>query len=204
MTRIDRGRPRDPVNDTAILQSALDLLIERGATGTSIEGVARHAGVAKLTVYRRWKTKEDLLMAAMEFARTDDLTPPSPGQSVDELVEFVAELLSRPRFRTLMTRVIGASADYPKLMTAYTEHYLAPRLEGLIKTAREAIDAGRFPPGTDPTVIQDVLSSAIGFVLIHGADVTADQVVQRLHILLKELGYRSESASVATEAPQRN
>lgn len=192
VTPVHRGRPRDPVNDTAILHAALDLLIDRGAAGTSIEGVARQAGVAKLTVYRRWTTKEDLLMAAMEFSRSDDLTPPSPGQSIDDIVEFVAELLSRPRFRMLMTRVIGASVDYPKLLTTYTERYLAPRLESLAETALEAIDDGRFPPETDPTVIQDVLSSAIGFSLLHGTDVTAEQISQRLHILLKELSYRSE------------
>jgi AcrR family transcriptional regulator len=186
------GRPRDPENDVAILDAALDLLIERGAAGTSIEAVAQRAGVAKLTVYRRWRAKDDLLMAALEHARAPDMDATSAGKSIDELVSSIAELLSRPRFRALMARVIGASVDYPKLVTAYTERYLQSRLDALAHIAQQAIDAGRLPPDTDPSVIQDILASSIGSVLLqHAQDVTAAQVESRLRILLRHIGYRS-------------
>jgi AcrR family transcriptional regulator len=185
------GRPRDPENDAAILNAALDLLIERGAAGTSIEAVAQRAGVAKLTVYRRWRAKEDLLMAALEHARAPDMDAPPAGQSIDELVAFVAELLSRPRFRALMARVIGASVDYPKLVSAYTERYLRPRLDALAEIAQQAIDADRLPPDTDPSIIQDILASSIGSVLLqHPEDVTAAQIERRLRILLHHIGYQ--------------
>jgi len=188
---VERGRPRDPGNDASILDAALDLLIERGAGGTSIEAVAQRAGVAKLTVYRRWRSKEDLLMAALEHARNPDLDTPLVVQSIDELVGFIAELLGRPRFRRLMARVVGASVDYPKLVTAYTERYLRPRLDALADVAQQAIDAGRFPPDTDPSVIRDVLSSSIGFVLLQGEEeVTAAQIERRLRLLLHHIGYQ--------------
>ncbi|MFD1539925.1 TetR/AcrR family transcriptional regulator [Nonomuraea guangzhouensis] len=186
------GRPRDPENDAAILDAALDLLIERGAAGTSIEAVAQRAGVAKLTVYRRWRAKDDLLMAALEHARTPDMDAAPARQSIDELVSTTAELLSRPRFRALMARVIGASVDYPKLVTAYTERYLQPRLNALAQIAQQAIDAGRLPADTDPSVIHDILASSIGSVLLqHGEDVTAAQVERRLRTLLRHIGYRA-------------
>ncbi|MFI6742590.1 TetR/AcrR family transcriptional regulator [Nonomuraea sp. NPDC050451] len=190
--RLERhGRPRDPENDAAILDAALDLLIERGAAGTGIEAVAQRAGVAKLTVYRRWRSKEDLLMAALEHARSPDTDAPPVGQSIEDLVESVAELLSRPRFRALMARVIGASVDYPELVTAYTRRFLQPRLEAVAETARRAVEAGQFPPHTDPGVIQDVLASSIGSVLLQRAEeVTAEQVGRRLRVLLRHVGYR--------------
>ncbi|MGW0810866.1 TetR/AcrR family transcriptional regulator [Nonomuraea sp. NPDC002799] len=106
--------------------------------GTSIEAVAQRAGVAKLTVYRRWRAKDDLLMAALEHARTPDMDAAPVGQSIDDLVSSVAELLSQPRFRALMARVIGASVDYPKLVIAYTERYLRPRLDALARIAQQA------------------------------------------------------------------
>ena len=193
MARVDRGgRPRDPGNDSAILDSALDLLIERGAAGASIEAIARRAGVAKLTVYRRWQSKEDLLMAALEHARNPDTDPTPATHSLDELVEHTAELLSRPRFRALMARVIGASVDHPELVQAYNTRYLQPRLTALADTARHAIDAGMFPPETDPTAIQDILTSSIGFTLLHsGGDITAEQIEHRLHTMLRQMGYRA-------------
>ncbi|WP_433250539.1 TetR/AcrR family transcriptional regulator [Streptosporangium sp. CA-135522] len=188
---VERGRPRDPGNDASILEAALDLLIERGAGGTSIEAVAQRAGVAKLTVYRRWRSKEDLLAAALEHARNPDMDAPVVAQSIDELVTFIAGLLSRPRFRALMARVVGASVDYPKLVAAYTERYLRPRLDAMAEVARQAIDAGRFPPDTEPSAVQDILSSPIGFVLLqHEEEVTAAQIERRLRILLHHIGYR--------------
>ena len=192
MAGVDRGgRPRDPANDASILDAALDLLIERGASGASIEAIARRAGVAKLTVYRRWRSKEDLLMAALEHARSADVAVPKADSSIDDLVDFIAELLSRPRFQALMARVIGASVDYPQLVRAYTARFLQPRLTALADTARRAIDDGRFPPDTDPTAIQDVLASSIGFVLLRGAEMTQEQIADRLRVLLRQMGYRA-------------
>lgn len=189
---VERGRPRDPGNDAAILDAALDLFIERGARGTSIEAVAQRAGVAKLTVYRRWRSKEDLLMAALEHARNPELDTEATERSVEDLVAFIAGLLSRPRFRALMARVIGASVDHPQLVTAYTERYLRPRLETLPEIAQRAVDDGHLPAGTDPAVLQDVLSSSIAFVLLSDEqEVTAEQIEHRLRSLLRHIGYRT-------------
>ena len=195
VARVDRGgRPRDPGNDAAILDAALDLLIERGAAGASIEAIARRAGVAKLTVYRRWQSKEDLLMAALEHARNPDTGHPEAASSLDEVVEHTAELLSRPRFRALMARVIGASVDHPGLVRAYTTRYLQPRLTALAETAQRAIDAGSFPAASDPAAVQDILASSIGFTLLHsGDDLTAEQIKHRLHTMLRQMGYRASS-----------
>ncbi|MGH3094731.1 MAG: TetR/AcrR family transcriptional regulator [Streptosporangiales bacterium] len=191
VARVDRGRPRDPGNDAAILDAALDLLIERGAGGASIEAIARRAGVAKLTVYRRWQAKQDLLIAALEHARTNNVDLPDADQTLDDVVDYTAELLSRPRFRALMARIIGASVDYPKLVQAYTERHLQPRLTELTETARRAIEAGQFPPDTDPTAVRDVIVSSIAMVLLDNGEMTATQIAERLRTLLRQLGYRA-------------
>lgn len=193
VARVDRGgRPRDPGNDAAILDAALDLLIERGADSASIEAIARRAGVAKVTVYRRWQSKQDLLMAALEHARTTDADTNAVGDSIDAVVESTASLLSRPRFRALIARVIGASVDHPELVQAYTARYLRPRLDALTVVAQRAIEDGRFPPGTTATMIQDVLFSSIGLVLLDGGEnTTAEHIAARLRNLLRQMGYRT-------------
>ena len=62
------GRPRNPVVDQAILRAALQLFIEHGVAGASIERIAKRAGVAKTSVYRRWSSREALLAQAIEAA----------------------------------------------------------------------------------------------------------------------------------------
>ena len=64
------GRPRNPVVDQAILRAALELFIEQGIVGASIEKIAKRAGVAKTSVYRRWSSREALLA---QEAGTEDI-----------------------------------------------------------------------------------------------------------------------------------
>jgi len=64
--RRGRGRPRDPETDTKITSAAAALLLMRGFDKTTVDEVAARAGVGKATVYRRWPSKDDLAVAAME------------------------------------------------------------------------------------------------------------------------------------------
>jgi len=47
--------------DQAILRAALELFIEHGVAGASIEKIAKRAGVGKTSIYRRWSSREALL-----------------------------------------------------------------------------------------------------------------------------------------------
>ena len=57
-----RGRPRDPTYDDAIREATTELLARQGYRGLTMSGVARRAGVAKTTIYRRWDTKAELVL----------------------------------------------------------------------------------------------------------------------------------------------
>jgi AcrR family transcriptional regulator len=59
------GRPRSSTAHEAIVQSAVVLFIEQGFEGMSLEAVASRAGVGKATIYRRWSSKEDLVIDAV-------------------------------------------------------------------------------------------------------------------------------------------
>ncbi len=60
-----RGRPRDEHTDEAILAATLRLLTDVGYRLLSVEAVATEAGVAKTTIYRRYRNKADLATAAL-------------------------------------------------------------------------------------------------------------------------------------------
>lgn len=59
------GRPQDAALDDAIVKAALEMLAEVGYERLSIEEVARRAGTAKTSVYRRWPTKDLLTLEAV-------------------------------------------------------------------------------------------------------------------------------------------
>src|SRR5215472_13465077 len=95
------GRPRSPMVDQAILRAALQLFIEHGVAGASIEKIAKQAGVGKTSIYRRWSSREALLAQAIEVARnatgytTDLLEQTAPGDLVKLLVE-ASEVIAKP------------------------------------------------------------------------------------------------------------
>jgi TetR/AcrR family transcriptional repressor of mexJK operon len=60
------GRPKDLIKRQAILESAKRLFLEQGYDGSSMDAIAKAAGVSKLTVYNHFHDKENLFVAAVE------------------------------------------------------------------------------------------------------------------------------------------
>src|SRR5882757_10406898 len=59
-----RGRPRSTETTTAILESAYALTATTGLAATTIDAIARHSNVSKMTIYKWWPSREALLIDA--------------------------------------------------------------------------------------------------------------------------------------------
>ena len=184
------GRPRSREADAAILDAALDLLIERGAEATSIEQVARRAGVTRATVYRRFPDKVSLLIATVEAAYGDP--PPTPEiLDVEHLLAGWASVLADPRLRRLLRRLYGAVEDFPEVARAYQGSLGDQRDQARRAVFERARDLGQFPADTDPAVLLDVLTGA-GWqhLAVHPDTCTAEDAERFLRAVLHQAGYR--------------
>ncbi|MEV0163916.1 TetR family transcriptional regulator [Nonomuraea fuscirosea] len=166
--RRGRGRPRDPETDVAILRAALDLFIERGVEGTSMEQIAKRAGVGKLTVYRRWSTKEELIAQAVEQTVSADLVPSpddiqalDPQQIIEGVIEAAAEMTASPAFRALTARMMGSAVSHPELMAVYWKHHVLPRRELAAAMLRRAQQDGTVAADADLDVLIDMMAGAV-------------------------------------------
>lgn len=75
-TETVRRRPGRPsLSNAQLLDKALDLFLEKGFAGTSIDAICATAGMAKRTVYARYGDKEALFKAALSRAIEDWLVP---------------------------------------------------------------------------------------------------------------------------------
>src|SRR3954452_17566586 len=92
--RRGRGRPRDPETDERITTAAAELLLQRGCDRTTVDDVAARAGVGKATVYRRWPSKEDLAVAAMEPLYNVEMAEPDTGDIRRDLTESYRSVLA--------------------------------------------------------------------------------------------------------------
>ncbi|MGH8791501.1 MAG: TetR/AcrR family transcriptional regulator, partial [Stackebrandtia sp.] len=189
------GRPRDPAADAAILRAALELLVERGVEHAGIEAIAKRAGVAKVTVYRRWSSKADILADAIESAREE--IPDTDGidsaaalpDLIEELLPRWSELLAEPRFQTLAARLLGAGPEHPKLLRAWKEHHLRPRRVRALALLSRARDAGLLSNDADLELLIDIMNGAIMQYLLLGPESpTAQQVEVFLRRLFRQVG----------------
>src|SRR6478735_8279031 len=92
--RRGRGRPRDPGTDQRITNAAAALLLQHGFDRTTVDDVAARAGVGKATVYRRWPSKEDLAVAAMETLYSAEMPEADTGAIVSDLTESYRSILA--------------------------------------------------------------------------------------------------------------
>ena len=89
-----RGRPRDPDAEPRIRQFAVQLLLERGFDGMTVDDVAEAAGVGKATIYRRWASKEQLANDAMSDLFDVEIPDADTGSIAGDLRQVYRHALS--------------------------------------------------------------------------------------------------------------
>jgi AcrR family transcriptional regulator len=191
-----QGRPRDPAVDQTILRAALELFIQQEIAGASIEKIAKQAGVAKTSIYRRWSSREALLAQAIEVARNatgytiDLLERTSPPDLVKLLIE-ACEVIAKPEIRKLMARLIGSSPDYPKLIEIYSETYYLPRRRAFVRALERAQIAGLLAENIDLEMLADMLIGALTHRLLMSSpgENSVSELRDHMIKLLRQAGF---------------
>lgn len=189
------GRPRSTVADSAILGAAIDLLLDGGVDSVKVDVVARRAGVTRATVYRRYSTREDLVVGAFEASFRAYLDGPALSKpTVDELVADTAAAMADPRGRALLRRVMTVVHDYPQLHARFRQTGSDDRAELLHSTLTRAAAAGQFPAGSDIDAIYTVVTSCTNMHLLAEPDDTPVEDIERyLHRVLRTVGYTCQT-----------
>ncbi|MYR42784.1 TetR/AcrR family transcriptional regulator [Streptomyces sp. SID5910] len=124
------GRPRQEHLTRAVLDAVVELVAESGMGALTMDAVAARAGVSKPAMYRRWPTKQDLVIAAAE-ARIGALTVPDMGDFRAELRAVLTARMKayrQPGVGRLLAGVIGAAAEAgaePGAYRAYTSRVMS-------------------------------------------------------------------------------
>jgi AcrR family transcriptional regulator len=127
-----QGRTARQERAHRILDAAAALILRWGYNKTTIDDIARQAGVAKGTIYLHWNTREALFAALMrreKLALADDLkqrvAQDPTGASLHGLLKHSAlALMRRPLLKAVLLRdmeVIGKLVHSEQSGTAYVE-----------------------------------------------------------------------------------
>jgi AcrR family transcriptional regulator len=163
--------------------------------GTSIEQIAKRAGVARLTVYRRWSSKEELLAQAIAYGRNaPDLTDeeydtlPYP-EVMARMLGSMADSIADRRLAPLMAQLLGSTFSHPELFDAFWAASGAKRREGGVRLVRRAIREGMLPPDSDPEVIVEIIIGAVFYRML--VPPRHDDVGEYVLKVLRQIGFRA-------------
>jgi AcrR family transcriptional regulator len=156
-SQVRRGRPRRAGADAAILTAALELVGEAGIGGLSMDQLAQRAGVGKATIYRRWASKESLILDALRLA-TSPIPVPDEGDLRADLIAYtdaIVERLGASSTSDVLPHLIAASC-YDEQLRASLEDYTQSRQATLRRILKRGIERGELPPDTDVNLLVDV------------------------------------------------
>ncbi|MFF1478384.1 TetR/AcrR family transcriptional regulator [Streptomyces sp. NPDC058301] len=155
------GRPRSAEKNDAILRAALDLLARQGYVRMTLDQVAAAAGVSKSTIHLRWKTKADLLAAALAAVQAADAPPPSGDDRADLLaiLRDFAATIARVNGMALIGTCLAEEDHMPELLALLRARSVMPRRALLREVLERAREEGRIRPDAD---LEAAVSGLVG------------------------------------------
>jgi AcrR family transcriptional regulator len=148
----------------AVVQAALEAMVERGAGNVTIGDIARRADVQASSIRRRWGSAESVMLDAMLTHIQEQLPVPDTGTARGDLAAFarlVAGFQAMP-LGAALTRSMAVSDDNPELSDGRMRFWL-----GRYHLARgivdRAVERGELATGTSPQLVLEMLVAPLYF-----------------------------------------
>ena len=153
-----RGDPRDEDRTRAILDAALQELVDAGYGAMTVDAVAARSGTSKATIYRRWSTKADLVAEAVDTHAFAELPIEDTGDVRADLLRYLTALeqaLSGLDGELLIVLTVEKLRN-PELAAVFNDNFVVGRRTRLLRLLRNAVTRGDLPPATDVELLADV------------------------------------------------
>lgn len=168
------GRPRSAQADQAIVKATLEELAEVGFEALSIEAVAARAGVGKTTIYRRWPSKDDLVIAAVAtiHVHVPVIDTGNLREDLLALVRGTLEISSEyPLIQKLFLRAMSDLRDKPEIFQVLLDRMILPRFRRFIELIERAKARGEIRRDLDTYIVLSVITGPIFYELTLGEGV---------------------------------
>jgi AcrR family transcriptional regulator len=166
--RVQRPGGRSARVRAAVLAATLAELADRGYSGASLDDVAARAEVHKTTVYRRWRTKEALVLDAMLEQASQTVAVPDTGSLRGDLLELArrsAAIQTSAAGEAVIRAVAGEAPGNPQIAAA-SRRFWAERLQLDRTILQRARDRGEIGAATPHRPVIEALLGPLYFRLL--------------------------------------
>ena len=179
MTPTETGtRPRvEGERELEILEAALEVLDDVGYDLLTMDAVAARAKASKATLYRRWKGKPELVVAAIMAHKGEAVVPDTGSLRGDLLAAYCGSGgLNDPHAQSVLSAVVTAMGRDPEFAEVYRRDFIGPKLAVSRVIYERARERGEVHPDADLSV----LAPSLAGIVLHRAFLLGDAVTPDL------------------------
>lgn len=183
--------PRGSRTEAAILAATRELLSKGGVRQLTVEGVAARAGVAKTTIYRRWRSKDELALAVLIDMVQTIVAVPELADTRAELIALLqgaVRILGKTLMGSVMQGLVSELSTDSDLARAFREQVVALRLGEVDRLIQRGVARGEIRPGVDVSLTHDLLFGPVYYrLLLSGAPLDKKLAVRIVDAVLPAL-----------------
>ncbi len=165
----------------------LRLLAEQGYTAMSVEGVAAAAGVGKATIYRRYRDKRELVVAALSVLRQEAPALTDTGDVQRDLLNAINDTLRY--FRSLngfaiMGTLLTQARQNPEFLDLFRKHVILPRRAAIKELLERRVQRGQLRGDLDLEATVDCIAGPVFARYLSGLPMDEQWVQSVVRIVL--------------------
>ena len=179
----DRAAESSPWSprEAEFLEVTLRLLQEHGYDGLTVDEVAMTARASKATVYRRWPSKAELVLAAFSEGIRQVAVPPETGTLRGDLLRVGQLVCEQARRHASTMRAVLVEVSRSPALNDVMQHQFVNQRKALIRhILRQAVDRGEIDPAAISDELWDLLPGYLIFRSIVAGRPPTQRTVQAL------------------------
>jgi AcrR family transcriptional regulator len=150
--------------ETEFLEVTLRLLQQHGYDGLTVDAVATTAKASKATVYRRWPSKAELVLAAFTEAIRQVAVPPDTGTLRGDLLRVGQLVCEQARLHASTMRAVHFEVSRNPALNEVMQHEFLDQRKALIKhILQQAVERGEIEEAAISNELWDLLPGYLIF-----------------------------------------
>lgn len=157
------GRPRSPEVHGAILDAAIAAIRAVGYDAVTMDGIAARAGVGKAALYRRWPSKEALVVEALGRLVASIPVPDTGSLAEDVRIVMTTNLsmYADPASGLLLSGLVAVMARSEPIAHAMRSGFVATRHDALRVVLARGVARGDLRRGVDLDLVVEMLNAPL-------------------------------------------
>lgn len=181
------GRPRDAHIDACVIETTFLVLHESGYRRLTMEEVARRAGTTKPAIYRRWPTRQHLVLAALA-RQLGQVQAPDTDCTLCDISECISLFVDA--FERMPPDILGPlfadCTSEPDLRREFMATLFDPPRVAVDHTLTRALERGDLRADLDRQLTLDLLGSLVHYRALFGhASTNAAEIESAVETLLQ-------------------